>query len=511
MDELWLETIVANIGGHYREEKLEGRDHLVVSGAILGEEVIEGNRGPIFYPDDENSAVTNAWDHMPIVIDHPTTGSARVQSYLNDNKLGVILNTTHDSKAKKITPEFWFDKDRTQALAPVVYENILNKRPIETSSGLFMSLRLQGGVHNGKKYEGVSTKQRPDHVAVLPNKVGAYSVAMGGGIFANAAPELDTETRTVLARTLAHSLNAVNGGLILNEMSFDQITSKIAKALSATYGEKGRYWDGWIEGVYPTYVVFYDGKGKCWKVEYTNSDSGVALTGKAVEVVRTVSYEPVANAASGDPVSNASQETETMDKTTIINDLVTNQGYAETDKVWMNKLEATELKLLPSKKPVVNAAPVVPVTQPVAAPIPVGAPVTLNQLVANASPDVQGMFADMQATYNAEKTKLVEKITKAPGNQFRAEDLTQMPVQNLRMMAALIPEPAPVNNAAAGPGGFLNLNMPLTPMTPNLLGAVGSAPIVNTAGGTAPAPQLLPLPTMSFDAPVKNNANPNKL
>jgi hypothetical protein len=493
--ETWLETIVANIGGgHYREETFEGRPHLVVSGAILGEEVIEGNRGPIFYPDDENAAVVPDWNHMPIVDDHPSSGSARTVPYLNERKLGVVLNTAHDPVSKKIKPEFWFDKERTQQLAPTVYDSILNKKPVETSSGLFMKLENKEGEHNGRGYKAISRKQRPDHVAVLPHKVGAYSVAMGGGIFANAAPDIDTETRTVLARTLAHAVNAVSGGLVLNEMSFDQVTTRLCKALASAYGKKGEYWNGWVQEVYPGYVVFYD-EGKLWKVEYTASDSGVTLTGKAVEVSRTVSYEPVANAAPGQHVSNSSQETETVDKTQIITDLVSNQGYTEADKVWLNKLEAAELKQLPSKKaPVANAAPVVVQT-------PVQATSSLKDLVKNSDPMTQAMFADMEVTYNAELTKLVEKISTAPGNRFRKEDLEQMPVQNLRMIASLIPEPVVQN---ANPFGVVNLNTPLTPM---FLGAAGVPAPVNNAQANNAAPQVpvLGLPTMSFgpDADAK--------
>lgn len=499
--ESWLETIVANIGGgHYREEMLEGRPHLVVNGAILGEDVIEGNRGPIFYPDDENAAAVPQWDHMPIVLDHPTTGSARTVSYLNASKVGVVLNTAHDTKAKKVRPEFWFDKERTKELAPTVYENILNKRPVETSSGLFMGLDQSAGTFNGKPYTGVARKQRPDHVAVLPNKVGAYSVAMGGGIFANSAPDVDTETRTILARTLAHRLNGVNQGesLVVNELSFDQVSCRLAKALASTYGEKGRYWDGWIEAVFSAYVVFYDGKGKTWKQEYTASDSGVTLSGKAVEVVRTVEYEPVDGAEDDneDAVSNSSRESQTVDKTQIITDLVTNQGYAETDKVWMNKLEPAELKLLPSKKPA-------PQVNNAATP-PAGGTLTLAQLVANSSPSDQAMYADMQATYNAEKVKLVDKISKAPGNRFRPEDLATFPVQNLRMIADLIPD-APVNNAAFNPIG--GLGSVLTPITPAQLGFMGApAPSpqqVNNAGVNNGAPTV---PVLGLPGPIDFSA-----
>ena len=488
----WLETIVANVGGgHYREETLEGRTHLVVNGAILAEDVIEGNQGPIFYPDVENAAAVPQWDHMPIVLDHPASGSARTVEYLNANKLGVVLNTAHDAKARKVRPEFWFDKDRTKELAPTIYEKILNKQPVETSSGLKMALVLKPGKFNNKEYAGVATKQQPDHVAVLPKTVGAYSVAMGGGIFANAAPDLDTGTRTVLARTLAHCLNSVSPGetegFVLNELSFDQIFCQLAKKLSAQYGEPGRYWDGWLESVYPTYVVFADGKGKTWKQEYTASDSGVTLTGKAVEVVRTVSYTPVTNAAPAN-VTNQ-KETQTVDKTTIIDDLVKNQGYAEADKAWMNKLEADELKQLPSKKVVANTAATVPPPPPTPAPA-----VTLQQLVANADPATQAVFADMVSTHNAEKAKLVEKITKAPGNTFRAEDLGNMAVQNLRMIAGLIPD-APVQNAA----GF-NLAYPLQPAFGGIGGPIsGLIPVANQGGtqanNAAPQVPVLSLPT----------------
>lgn len=51
-----FQTIILNIGGKFRREELEGRPHLVVPAVILKESVLNGSKGPIFYPAEEIEA-----------------------------------------------------------------------------------------------------------------------------------------------------------------------------------------------------------------------------------------------------------------------------------------------------------------------------------------------------------------------------------------------------------------------------------------------------------------------
>jgi hypothetical protein len=188
-----LERLIANLQGGYRRAMLEGRPHLVVNIAVMGDDVLEGSEGAFWYPAEENAKATPLWNARPLVVYHPRMGSdyssAGTPEVFNEQKVGTIFNTNHTTK---VYTEGWFDEERTKQIDPRVYRAVLNRQPMEVSGGVFVDPDYTPGVHpNGKKYRGIAKNQRPDHVAVLPDKIGAYSITMGGGLFANAALELD--------------------------------------------------------------------------------------------------------------------------------------------------------------------------------------------------------------------------------------------------------------------------------------------------------------------------------
>ena len=53
---------------------------------------------------------------------------------------------------------------------------------MEVSTGLFTENVQANGVFGGKAYHAIATNYRPDHLAILPDQIGACSIEDGAGL-----------------------------------------------------------------------------------------------------------------------------------------------------------------------------------------------------------------------------------------------------------------------------------------------------------------------------------------
>jgi hypothetical protein len=188
-----LELVVANIAGKTRREIFNGREHLVAPLSLIVPGVLNGSNGPLLYPLDELSKEPSAWNHIPIVLYHPTADgkpvSARNAGVLDKSQLGIVL---HAAMNDKLTAEGWFDVDHTRRRAPGVFKLLEQGKPVELSTGLLTDTTPEQGEHNGVKYTAVARNYRPDHLAILPDQVGACSIKDGCGVFVNKANQKES-------------------------------------------------------------------------------------------------------------------------------------------------------------------------------------------------------------------------------------------------------------------------------------------------------------------------------
>jgi hypothetical protein len=191
-----LSRITLNLAGMPpRRETLYGREFIIVPATILVEGVLNGNRGPLYYPHQEIARSASSWNYTPLVYNHPkdpSTGqniSARSARVLDKDQFGYIFNARFERNSIKC--EAWFDVESTKKIDSRhhtdVYPRIVSGKPIELSTGLFTDNEVanRGSSFNGKPYEYVARNYRPDHLAVLPTDIGACSVADGCGINVN--------------------------------------------------------------------------------------------------------------------------------------------------------------------------------------------------------------------------------------------------------------------------------------------------------------------------------------
>lgn len=187
-----LEKLTANLSGKPRYEMLNGRRHLVVPLSMLVPGVLNGSRGPLLYPLDEIRRDYDAWNGMPIVVNHPTdeggnSVSARSPDILEKFGVGTVFSANVKNKLDALG---WIDEEKGRKLIPNEFVKLEKGEPVELSTGLFTDndpVKNGKALHqeSGKEYVAIARNYRPDHLAILPNKKGACSIADGCGVNVN--------------------------------------------------------------------------------------------------------------------------------------------------------------------------------------------------------------------------------------------------------------------------------------------------------------------------------------
>lgn len=232
--------------------ELEGRKHFVVPMVMLVEGVHKGNKGPLYYPEEELSKATDVWNHKPVIVYHPKDDKTACRpSVINSQKVGIILNTKWEDG--KLKAEAWLDKQRVEQVDNRISKHLRSGRVMELSTGLYTENEKEEGNWNGEKYEAVARNYRPDHLALLPDRQGACSTKDGAG-------------------------------LLKNEMSFSNISSALQSAMMENYG-----YDVYVADVYDGFFVYQRGK-KLYRQDYQATDAEVKVKGDPEQVQRVTEY-----------------------------------------------------------------------------------------------------------------------------------------------------------------------------------------------------------------------------
>lgn len=465
-----------------RNESLDGIDYLVVPGVGIVEGVHTANAGPVFYANEDITAYAPDFNSKPVVIGHPKDAvgqftSACSPDVLRNDGVGMIFNSRGEDG--KLKMEFWLNKAKLQSREHRVYNSVVNNQKVEVSIGLTADLDLTPGTWNGQEYTGRAVNWRPNHVAVLPDAKGACPIEKGAGLLANE--------------------QAVSIG---NEASLNETVSLVRSALRDKMDKPGYYWDGYVEDVYPGFVVYNVGYSDMYKLDYTIKDGEVKFSGNPVAVERVVTYR----AADGTLIGNASgvflSNVEVLMKTKKekVDFLIANSdgSYIEDDRKGLMEFsekrlddlvagvklanEAKELEKNKDKTPVQTPAPNVTVVNTTPAPV---VPATPEDYIKTLPPAIQAVINNALAVQNARKAELIANITKSPANMFSKEWLdSQTDMAVLEGIAALATVPAaPMTLANVG--------------VPNYLGQHVAVPVL--ANQSAVPAGLEPLPTRSYD------------
>lgn len=481
-------------GAKTRVEMLEDRPHTVIPMVMLVAGVHHGSGGPVLYTEEEMSKTPQVWDHKPIVVYHPELNgegiSACKPEIVNSRKVGVIMNTRWDPKLKRLPAEAWLEETRADKVDKRVFEGIRKNEMMELSTGLFVDLEMTEGKLGDEEYNGITRNYRPDHLALLPDKIGACSIADGAGFLRNEMRKGKMAPKDMLRR-LTNVL-----GLTDNEMSHENIRGMIQAALRTklNIGNDGPW--VWVEAVYSNFFV-YEKDGKLFRLDYEASDTGVTISDeKPVEVVRQVEFRTVEGAKFVGNLDQQQQNNESMNKVQMIAAiLAANCGWS--DKTALEGLSDKQVESIHNgikKEPAAGTQPgattnqTPPATTPAAtvqtpttATTNAGATtepkkvLTMEEYLGQMPPEMAGIFRGMMAANASEEATLIDKITKNASMGFSKEDLKGMPIGNLRKLAKLADVPT-VN------GDFVPVPAPdFSGMAP--LGNQDAAALENAEGG----------------------------
>lgn len=173
--------------GEVKYGTYQNREHLVVPVVALQVGVLHAVNAehPELVTQECLATCPASWNGRPILLGHPTTTDGRQISandprVLEDRSLGTIFNSR--LKGPRLLMDAWIDPVKAERIgAGMMLGRIVAGDVIEVSIGAFVVLSNTIGVFQGKPFSGAWSTVMPDHLAFLPNGVGACSVAMGCG------------------------------------------------------------------------------------------------------------------------------------------------------------------------------------------------------------------------------------------------------------------------------------------------------------------------------------------
>lgn len=178
-------TINAKTSGKARTVYRNGREFLVGRAVILREGVLNGSKGPIYYPKRLFAEYADWWNGVFATVRHPTENdkpvSARRQEVIDRYGVGHTFNA---EGGEVLSVDVYVDVLDATRVDPRIVNAMRRGDPIELSTGVFTSETPAepSAAFNNTPYQFVANTLRPDHLAILPDETGACSITDGCGL-----------------------------------------------------------------------------------------------------------------------------------------------------------------------------------------------------------------------------------------------------------------------------------------------------------------------------------------
>lgn len=500
-----------------RHDTLHGKAYTVAPMVMITEGVHNGSGGALLYTANEIKKTVQAWNHKPIVVYHPSMDgkgiSACDPTVLNQQQVGIVLHSKWSNG--KLRAEAWIENGLAEKVDARVLTALETNQMMEVSTGLFTETHGDGGKWNDEEYIGEAVNHQPDHLALLPDQIGACSIADGAGLLQmnEAASAYNLDATGIITRGFEHIRRMVG-----NAMSNANIYAALSTAIRTKYPKCSC----WIVDVYPDFFVAEADINfpktaldapvtgiKLWKFGYSVSKNVVTLEdADPVEVVRVTEYR---TADTDKFVGNETHQhkEKNVEKKALVDSLIANDAtsWEETDRntlmcmdeAVLNKMalpkkgkkktppaedtEGDDMGDVPANNSAASATNVCvkpktgkQATTTNAAPT---APLTAQQYIDNAPPEIRAMLTNGLTVYADQKKKLIDVIVANAANKFTPEFLQGKEVAELEGIAALANNAAPRHTPQMFYGGMATAHQ---------------APITNAEVTEGP----LPLPTMDF-------------
>ena len=437
--------LALNLDANVRRDTMGGKEYLVCPIVMITEGVHNGTQGPMYYPPEELAKDVAAWNMKPIVVYHPQLGQSACQpEIINNRGVGFIFNTSWDDDANKLRAEAWLEDTRLDEVDERIRVHLEESILMECSTGVYVDRHMEAGVWNEESYDAIARNYRPDHLALLPDKAGACSIADGAGLLQlnHSSKESGVDKSSLVTRALGRLETRFH--LTNNALSHDNIREGLRTALRERINPADDAPWPWVEDVYDTFFIYELGP-QLYKLGYSVSDTTVTLSeDEPMLVVRVTEYRTV----SGEFVGNTNGELpsaitkdDTMDKEKLVGDLIANEKtpWEESDKETLMSFAPEKLEAL---VPTANADTDPPKDPPADKPADTTnnadkTPVSADEYVANAPEEIREMLSDGLQAHTAERNRLTGVITANESNQFEEAELKDMSLNHLRKLASV--------------------------------------------------------------------------
>lgn len=477
-----MERIAANLERNVRTQMFDGRAHIVAPVILLVEGVHTGMSGiPLYYSPDALRETVYFWDGIPVTVNHPQNEqgeavSANRPDVLEAIRVGQLFNVWFDENGNKLKGELWIDAEKTRQLSPDSLRLIQSEQPLEVSTGFYHETEFTSGDWNGEHYEASIFNFRPDHLALLPEDVGACSWDDGCGVRANKKQKGDMrvsgntqqnggamEKLKVIAKQFATLF-----GYTVQEASHEDIRGQLQAQLDAMDNVG---WVHFVRDIYDDYFIYearyrgdnpsdesVSGAQKFYRRGYNVAEDEQATmkddTAEVREVREWVAMSAKPDKKADDNHKPTHEEESNMDRKEVIDGLIANEKnkFCDKDREWLDSLKEEQLGKIapcanqePEKKP--EEEPVKP-PEPTPAdppepkppePKPEGneQPVTVDEYVSKAPPEVASFLKRAVAAENEKKDVLVKELVANKRCKFTEEQLKAKDVTELEQLAEL--------------------------------------------------------------------------
>lgn len=482
-----LVVMKATLDGEIRNEIVGGINYLIAPVVILKEGVHCGSAGCIYHPIEELEKFPHAWNGVPLPINHPVDEEGNYIScndphVIDQVVVGRLFNTQFNED--RLVAELWIEENIVNRQFPEIVQR-LQESGLEVSTGVFHDLEETTGEWNGKEYIAIARNYRPDHVALLPNSVGACSIEDGCG-----APRINKQNKETdggfmnkLKKLFSASKNSeieyqkeYSLSMAINELSHEEIARKLRTAVDAMDNATTI---NFVHAIFDDFVVIrqqstIEGRGTALlkrDFEINETDDDVILGEEVTEVREKTEFVPVNNneeIKKNEKKENAQEEIKTMsDKKekccpekidflidteltifskddredleemgeTLIDKLVdslkiriedekeieANKKEEDTDKDKISNNEEDKIKDNKDEEKEVKE-------------------VTFEELLEKAPKKVRDSFNALQRAHDAERDAVIKTIMDNGANKFTKEELEAMDSDMLKKTLALIPD-----------------------------------------------------------------------
>jgi hypothetical protein len=435
-----------------RTEMHQGRKHLVVPVVMLTEGVHNNNGGRVLYLTEEIVKCLDAWNGVPVTIQHPeedgTYVSANNPATIDSQSTGRIYNA--DWVDGKLKAEAWLDEEKLKQLSALAYGHIIQGRPLEVSTGHYSNNEFTSGEWNGEEYEAIARNQIPDHLALLPGGVGACSWEDGCGIRANkkeGGNDVEIKVNGAGFKKICNTIQSKLDGMdtdvkfhYLKEVFDDTFIFEVRNEGSVTFFERG-------------YSV-------------NEVDESIEFTGEPAQVIHKDEFVPVQTNEEGGEIMDkkGKKVVEPCCPEQVKTIITSNQTrFVEADREWLESQDKERLiQLLPME---VDDPPVAPqVNREQAMSVLKDIIKTPDDFISLAPDEMQDQLRSGMVLHNAERERMISHISANAAGIFTDDELKAKSTSELQKLAqAIKPQPDYSFSGGGAPKVSANVVEPLLP------------------------------------------------